>query len=221
MRNSVVGVILDPREAVEVGRRQRGGERRSEPLAIRGEDRQLAREGAGGGLAEVVFEGERDAHFGLGGQEVGGEGLFPGVDRREMRQRLAPRPGDQNAAAADQRVGAAQRGDIQAGQPLGGVRRVGESRYARERGVRTLPNTRGDAAAVRVASLVGVAHDRVWTPGDADPQRTEIAHAAVRVHPARGARRIGAVVGRRRGRELGARRGLGGRRCSILGHVPG
>jgi hypothetical protein len=47
----VVGVILDPRKAVEVGRRQRGGERRREPLAICGEDRQLAREGAEGATA--------------------------------------------------------------------------------------------------------------------------------------------------------------------------
>jgi hypothetical protein len=66
-------VVLDPREAGEVGRRQRGGQRGGEALAVGGEDRQLAREGAGGGLADRVLERERGVDLGLGGEEVGGE----------------------------------------------------------------------------------------------------------------------------------------------------
>ncbi len=99
------------------------GEGCGESLAIGGEDRHFSREGAGEGLAELVLEREGDVDLGLGGQEVGGERLVPGVDRREMGQRLAPGPRDLDAAAADQGVGAAQRGDVQTGQTLVGVRR--------------------------------------------------------------------------------------------------
>jgi hypothetical protein len=116
-------VRLDPREAVEVGRRQRGASAAARRSRIGGEDRQLAREGIGGRLADRVLERERGVDLGLGGEEVGGEGLVGGVDCGEAEERLAPRAGRLGAAAADQRVGAAHRGDVEAGPALVVVRR--------------------------------------------------------------------------------------------------